>query len=64
MKKKPIKITKSLLLDKETIQKLDEDQLNEIAGGGNTDTCNGTPPPAQALEANLELPSCHACSCN
>ena len=60
MKKKPIKVTKSLSLDKETISKLDENQLNEVAGGGTTNTCNG----GKALEAAIDINSCQACSCN
>jgi natural product precursor len=67
MKKKPIKITKSLSLDKETISKLDENQLSEVAGGGTTNTCNNQPAaPQQALEAAdlIDVNSCQACSCN
>ncbi|WDF56040.1 class I lanthipeptide [Mucilaginibacter sp. KACC 22063] len=68
MKKKPIKVSKSLSLDKETISKLDENQLNEVAGGGTTNTCNNqTPqqPVAQEFAADLiDINSCQACSCN
>lgn len=61
MKKKSISLDKSLSLDKETIAKLNEDQLGDIVGGGTTNTCNG-----QALEqdATIEVGSCQACSCN
>ncbi|WDF56037.1 class I lanthipeptide [Mucilaginibacter sp. KACC 22063] len=66
MKKKPIKVTKSLSLDKETVAKLDENQLNEVAGGGTTNTCNGNQPAQQFEEAAalIDINSCQACSCN
>ena len=61
MKKKAIKLDKALSLDKETIAKLNEDQLGTLEGGmvaGTTVTCN-------AAEANLaDIGSCTACSCN
>lgn len=62
MKKKPIKLTKSLSLDKETISNLDENQLNEVAGGGTTNTCNAAP--AAFEEGLIDVGSCQACSCN
>ena len=61
MKKKPIKVTKSLSLDKEILSQLDNDQLNEVAGGGTTNTCNGA---AIELEQAIDVGSCLACSCN
>ncbi|AHJ95795.1 class I lanthipeptide [Hymenobacter swuensis] len=63
MKKKSISLDKSLSLDKETVAKLNEDQLGDVVGGGTTNTCNGTPP-AQELEAIPTINSCQACSCN
>jgi hypothetical protein len=65
MKKKPIKVTKSLSLDKEIVSKLDENQLSEVAGGGTTNTCNGAGKAPAELEAGLiDVGSCQACSCN
>ena len=61
MKKKPIKATKSLSLSKEILSQLDNNQLNEIAGGGNTNTCNAA---AKELEQAIDVGSCVACSCN
>jgi hypothetical protein len=63
MKKKPIKVTKSLPLDKEIVSKLDEDQFDEASGGGTTNTCIGIPAP-QVTEGLFDVHSCHACSCN
>ena len=65
MKKKSISLDKALSLDKETVAKLNEDQLGDVVGGGGTNTCNGGP--AQQLEAAEAFPtinSCQACSCN
>ena len=62
MKKKVIKVDKALSLDKETIAKLNEEQLGDLEGGqaaGTTITCNGG-----AAPANLFPDSCGACSCN
>ncbi len=63
MKKKTTKVDKSLKLDKETIAKLNEEQLGNLEGGltnpVNSATCN--------TKASLEeeaLASCLACSCN
>ncbi|WDF56038.1 class I lanthipeptide [Mucilaginibacter sp. KACC 22063] len=64
MKKKPIKVSKSLSLDKETISKLDENQLNEVAGGGTTNTCNNQPAQPAAEFNLIDVKSCQACSCN
>ena len=58
--KKKISIDK-LALDKETISKLDEQQLKAFAGGGppNSISCN------QAVDENeLEWDSCCNASCN
>ena len=65
MKKKSISLDKSLSLDKETVAKLNEDQLGDVVGGGTTNTCNGTPPALEA-EAGIipTINSCQACSCN
>lgn len=64
MKKKSISLDKSLSLDKETVAKLNEDQLGDIVGGGTTNTCNGGG--GQQLEAlpTIDVNSCQACSCN
>ena len=65
MKKKTIKLDKALSLDKETIAKLNDEQLSEeqlgnLEGGG-TNTCNGgTAGPQKGISVN----SCAACSCN
>ena len=59
MKKKPIKATRSLSLDKETILKLDNDQVNEVAGGKTTGSCKGILPVDQDVE-NVNY--CIACS--
>ena len=40
MKKKPIKVTKSLSLNKEILSQLDNNQINEVADGGNTNPRN------------------------
>jgi hypothetical protein len=66
--KKQVKIAQNLSLDKETIAKLDENQLKEIAGGGSM-SCN-----AQALEDGqddenilsilCDVHSCCNASCN
>jgi len=61
MKKQAIKLDKALSLDKETIAKLNEDQLGTLEGGmvaGTTVTCNGP------VEAFADMASCTACSCN
>ena len=63
MKKKTIKVTKSLSLDKETIAKLNEEQLGEIEGGSAASaTCNTKA--AEGLEQDAVINSCAACSCN
>ena len=67
MKKKVIKLDKALSLDKETIAKLNDEQLNEeqlgtLEGGGGTNTCNGGGG-AGGKEA-ISINSCGACSCN
>ena len=62
MKKKQITFDKKLSLDRNTIAKLNVEQMNEVQGGGSNDkTCTGTCNAAEALE--LEI-SCKACSCN
>ena len=63
MKKKSISLNKALSLDKETVAKLNEDQLGDVVGGGGTNTCNGAPAP-QLEEAFATVASCQACSCN
>ena len=64
MKKKVIKLDKSLSLDKETIANLNEDQLGTLEGGlaGGTNTCNHGGP--VKLEDATTVNSCLACSCN
>ena len=69
MKKKQITFDKKLSLNRDTISKLDNDQLSQIYGGmeaggrscncgGATATCNGG-----SAEEALEGKSCNACSC-
>lgn len=62
MKKKTIKVSKNLSLDKETIAKLNEAQLDEVAGGSVASaSCNTK----QSLEEeDLAANTCGACSCN
>ena len=64
MKKKAIKLDNALSLDKETIAKLNEDQLGTLEGGliaGGSNTCNAAP---AAAEFDGTIASCQACSCN
>jgi hypothetical protein len=58
MKKKQITTGKKLNLDKETLSKLSDDQLNKIDGGVTIGslTCG--------KEADTDEMSCLACSCN
>lgn len=62
--KKQVKIAQNLSLDKETVAKLDENQLKEIAGGGSF-SCNA---PAVGAEDDsdevLDINSCCNASCN
>ena len=60
MKKKVIKLENSLSLDKETISRLNEEQLGQLEGGiaAGTNTC------ALLAAEGLQGPSCDACSCN
>lgn len=67
MKKKAIKLDNALSLDKETIAKLNEDQLGTLEGGlvaAGTNTCNGAGVQQEAAEAWPTINSCQACSCN
>ena len=62
--KKQVKIAQNLSLDKETVAKLDENQLKEIAGGGSM-SCNA----AAAVEEDdsdeiIGINSCCNNSCN
>jgi hypothetical protein len=63
MKKQPIKLDQALSLDKETITKLNEEQLSNLEGGQEagifTITCNRT-----KVDDELAGESCIACSCN
>ena len=61
MKKKTILI-ESISLDKETIARLDENQLNGVLGGmaAGTLSCNN----ATVENQELEIDSCCRCSCN
>jgi hypothetical protein len=62
MKKQPIKLNQALSLDKETITKLNEEQLGNLEGGQDgifSITCNHT-----KLEDEVAGESCIACSCN
>jgi hypothetical protein len=61
MKKQPIKLDQALSLDKETITKLNEEQLGNLEGGQEaifSITCNRTKVEEEAAN------SCIACSCN
>jgi hypothetical protein len=60
MKKQTIQVSKNLSLDKETIAKLNDEQLGDVAGGSvNSASCN------KGLEDDdLAGNSCGACSCN
>ncbi|WP_020607420.1 class I lanthipeptide [Spirosoma spitsbergense] len=62
--KKKVSLDK-LSLDKETISRLDEQQLREIAGGGppNSMSCNGALA-AEEEEFELAWKSCCNDSCN
>ncbi|GAB3636806.1 hypothetical protein GCM10027422_23960 [Hymenobacter arcticus] len=62
MKKKIIKLDKALSLDKETVAKLNDEQLGALEGGSNT--CNGGGKEVQAAEAFPTIGSCQGCSCN
>lgn len=60
MKKKVIKLDNALSLDKETISRLNEEQLGKLEGGLTrpyTATCNDT-------GFQQTYVSCEACSCN
>lgn len=63
MKKKTVKVTKNLQIDKETIAKLNDEQLQNVDGGGviNSLTCNTK---SSIEEEDLAANSCGACSCN
>jgi len=65
MKKKITKVDKTLKIDKETIAKLNEEQLGNVEGGltnpVGSATCNTKS--AEAAEEDA-LASCLACSCN
>jgi hypothetical protein len=67
MKKHKIQIDK-LTIDKETVSRLDEEQLGNFLGGGgppDSVSCGGTPTMV-AMEEDLELAwkSCCGYSCN
>ncbi|PWK18074.1 hypothetical protein LV89_04225 [Arcicella aurantiaca] len=61
--KKQIKVINQLALDKETISKLDEDQLKNVAGGGSL-SCNGAAAVAESDDEVLGFNSCCNDSCN
>ena len=61
MKKKQIKIDR-LTLDKETISRLNEDQLRDIAGGGGTYSCGRAEESEE--EEQLAAGSCCKGSCD
>ena len=63
MKKKTIKLDKALSFDKETIAKLNDEQLGALEGGlaGGTNTCNGG---GKEAGGDATVNSCLACSCN
>jgi hypothetical protein len=64
MKKNTIKLDKALSFDKETIAKLNDDQLGTLEGGqAGSNTCNTAPAPAVADDGTT-VNSCLACSCN
>lgn len=63
--KKPIQLNKFFSLNKETITRLNEEQLGEVAGGQGADaftiTCNKGDELQGAEDGDLK--SCIACSC-
>ena len=62
MKKKQITFDRKLSLDRQIIGKLNESQMDFIAGGSvNTASC--VPKPPQESDV-AEAASCAACSCN
>ncbi|GAB4022772.1 class I lanthipeptide [Spirosoma koreense] len=67
--KKKINLGNKLALDKETISKLDENQLKALAGGGSL-SCNGGAvaaegePDGQEELATIDVNSCCNNSCN
>ncbi|PWK18073.1 hypothetical protein LV89_04224 [Arcicella aurantiaca] len=64
--KKQVKIAQNLSLDKETIAKLDESQLKDVAGGGSL-SCNNAAAVAEDSTDDSELTDIHSCcnaSCN
>lgn len=62
--KKQVKIAQNLSLDKETVARLDENQLKEVAGGGSF-SCNA--PVVAAEDGSDEITDINSCcnaSCN
>jgi hypothetical protein len=62
MKKQSIKVSKNLSLDKETIARLNDEQLGDVAGGSVASaSCNTK---IATEEDDLAGNTCGACSCN
>lgn len=64
--KKQVKIAQNLSLDKETVAKLDENQLKGVAGGGSL-SCNVAAVAAEDGDDDNEITDIHSCcnaSCN
>ncbi len=65
MKKKTIKVSKNLSLDKETIARLNDQQLGEVEGGSVASaTCNTKAAEGLELQQEQVIHTCTACSCN
>ena len=63
MKKNAIKLEKSLSFDKETIAKLNDEQLSALEGGVLREALAGTASCNQGPQTTGNT-SCEACSCN
>ncbi|PWK18072.1 hypothetical protein LV89_04223 [Arcicella aurantiaca] len=61
--KKQVKIAQKLSFDKETVSKLDEDQLKNVAGGGSL-SCNAAAVAEDDNDEVLDINSCCNNSCN
>jgi hypothetical protein len=61
--KKQVKIAQKLSFDKETVSKLDEDQLKNVAGGGSL-SCNAAAAVEDDTDEILDINSCCNNSCN
>jgi hypothetical protein len=62
MKKKTIKVDKKLVLDRETIIRLDDEQMSHQGGGAFSETASCASVQCTAQEA-IVTNSCLVCSC-